>query len=407
MKSSRIRARAARAWFLAFVGVCVAAQAGAQETPQAATVARAELNLPAPRSADDSRPIIGAYYYPWYGVNERPLDHDWYNLLRLKLVPPQKPLAGHYRSDDPEVIAEHISQSRHATLDFWAVSWWGPGSGTDRALREAILKHSDANHLRYAILYETTGRLGGMDRPRYDNLGDDFAYLKEHIFPDPRYLRVAGRPVIFIYLTREYFRNRGVDELAAARHRAGDVYIIGDDVFGPNYNANWARAFDAVTAYDVYGQSTGPHKATRHAIDVLAENYAQARAAANTAAVAFLPAVAPGYNDRAVRDGHPGTPRYFVDEPGSQEGDVFRAMIRLAALPNLDDRCGRMMMVTSFNEWYEDSQIEATVGTIAATNEDNSESKTHFTGGDRYVDYGPLYLDILREAKGELLSNKE
>ena len=54
-------------------------------------------------------------------------------------------------------------------------------------------------------------------------------------------------------------------------------------------------------------------------------------------------------------------------------------------------------MVTSFNEWYEDSQIEATASDAGTTAIDNSDSKSRFTGGDRYTDYGPLYLDILRE----------
>jgi hypothetical protein len=72
-------------------------------------------------------------------------------------------------------------------------------------------------------------------------------------------------------------------------------------------------------------------------------------------------------------------------------------MIRQAALPNLDPRCGRMMMVTSFNEWYEDTQIEATAGDQPPTSDDDSPSKRRHTGGDRYEDYGPLYLDILRE----------
>ena len=67
------------------------------------------------------------------------------------------------------------------------------------------------------MLYESTGRLGGFDRPRYDNLLDDFAYLEKHYFNDPNYLRIDGRPVLFIYLTREYFRNRGLDELAEVR----------------------------------------------------------------------------------------------------------------------------------------------------------------------------------------------
>jgi glycoprotein endo-alpha-1,2-mannosidase len=358
---------------------------------------RVEINLAGPRAPDDARPVVGAYYYPWYGVSDRPVERDWVNLLRQKLVPPQAPRAGPYRSDDPAVIADHIGQSRQAGLDFWALSWWGPGSTTDRTIREAILKHPDAGQLRYAVLYESTGRLGRFSRPRYGSFVDDVLYLREHVFSDPNYLKINGRPVFFIYLTREYFRNRGHEELAALRERVPEIYIVGDDVFGPNYRAEWAEQFDAVTAYDVYGQSTGIHKATRRAVRTLADNYAAAREAANSGGAAFIPAVAPGYNDTAVRDGHPGTPRYLVDEPESREGDLFRALIREAALPNLDARCGRLMMVTSFNEWYEDTQIEATAGTSETTSLDNSASQKDFAGGDRYVDYGGLYLDILNE----------
>jgi hypothetical protein len=355
------------------------------------------LNLAAPRTADDTRPVIGAYYYPWYGVNDRPLSHDWHNLVRVKLDPPQQPLAGLYRSDDPKVIAEHLAQSRRAGIDFWAVSWWGPDSGTDRTIREAIFKHPDTGRLRYAVLYESTGRLGGFDRPLYDNLLEDFAYLEKHYFKHPHYLRINGRPVLFIYLSREYFRGRGLDELAEVRKQFPEVYIVGDDVFGAEYQSEWAKQFDAVTSYDVYGQSTGPHKATNRAVETLATNYTHAKSVANSAGTAFVPAVAPGYNDTAVRPGHLGTARYLVEKPDSKEGDVFRAFIHKAALPNLDERCGRLLMVTSFNEWYEDSQIEATAGDAGTTDVDNSDSKTHYTGGDRYTDYGPLYLDILRE----------
>ena len=357
----------------------------------------AAINLATPRHQDDARPVVGAYYYPWYGVNNRPVADDWTSALRQKLVPEQAPLAGHYRSDDAAVIAQHIAQSRAAGLVFWAVSWWGPGTATDRTLQDAILKHPDAGALRYAVLYESTGRLGPFDSPHYDQLVSDFLYLQEHFFGDANYLRINGRPVVFIYLTREYFRNRGLEELAEVRRQLGDVYIIGDDVFGPNYNAQWARPFDAVTAYDVYGQSLGPHHATRAAIDALAKNYAAAHAAANSVGAAFAPAVSPGYNDTAVRRGHPGSARYFREEPDSKEGDLFRAMIREAALPNLDDGCGGLMLVTSFNEWYEDTQIEATAGTSATTSSDNSDDQARFTGGDRYADYGRLYLEILHD----------
>jgi hypothetical protein len=350
----------------------------------------------APPAQTEVGPTVGAYYYPWYGGKGRDTSADWRNVFRQRLRPPQTPAAGLYNSDDPAIVKEHIAQSRRAGLSFWAVSWWGPDSLTDRVFRNVLLTHPDASHLRFAVLYESTGRLGSLDRPNYDKWLADLAYLEEHYFNHPQYLKVDGRPALFIYLSRVYFRDRGSESLAAAREQFKDLYLIGDDVFGGEYRPEWARQFDAVTVYDVYGQSTGIHGSTTKAVAALSKNYATARKVANSVGTAFMPTVAPGYNDTAVRKGHAGSARRLVDRPGSREGDLFRLMIKEAGLPHLDDKCGRIMMITSFNEWYEDTQIEATSGTMPATAHDDSESARAFTGGDQYEDYAYLYLDMLR-----------
>ncbi len=343
------------------------------------------------------KPMVGVYYYPWYRAQGQRRGSNWRQVLRQRLVPPQAPKLGRYDSSDPNVVGDHIAQSVRGGIAFWASSWWRPGDYTDTTLRDVILEHPDAGKLKYAILYESTGRLGTFDRPNYSRWISDLTYLKETYFDHPYYLRIDGKPVVFVYLTREYFRNKGGDALREMREKFPNLYLVGDDVFGAGYRAEWAKNFDAVTAYDVYGQSVGRLGGTHAALEMLARNYASAKAAANSVGVAFMPTIAPGYNDTAVRRGHPGRARYFTDVENSQEGDIFRAMIADVALPNLDARCGRIMMVTSFNEWYEDTQIEATAGTQPATAKDDSDSGTAHTGGQRYVDYGPLYLDILRE----------
>jgi hypothetical protein len=352
----------------------------------------AQAPLPTLESGQAGPPVVGAYYYPWYGGTRQ-----WNNVMRRHLEPPQQPALGLYRSDDPAVVAGHIAQSVQAGIAFWAVSWWGPGQTCDDNLRNAILAHPDAGKLKYAILYEATGRFGRLDDPHYERWIPDLTYLEENCFNHPYYLRIDGRPVIFVYLARQYFRNKGHEALRQMREKFPQVYLIGDDVFGAGYKAEWAENFDAVTAYDVYGQSVGRFGGTRKAIDFLAANYRHARREANGAGTAFVPTIAPGYNDTAVREGHPGCARYFSDVEGSREGDLFRAMIRDVALPNLDARSGSLMMVTSFNEWFEDSQIEATAGTAESSSRDDSPTGTRYTGGRRYADYGPLYLDILRE----------
>jgi hypothetical protein len=358
------------------------------------------LTLNSPGHGDEpakveNKPLVGAYYYPWYGVQTEALDDQWNNVFRQRLDPPQLPRAGRYRSDDPQVVEEHLLQSRRAGIDFWAVSWWGPDSPTDRVFRQHLLSHPKAEGFRFAALYESTGRLGSMDNPSYASWLSDLDFLRDRYFDHPNYLRINGRPVLFVYLTRVYFRDRGEEALKEMRAKHADVFLIGDDVFGEGYRAEWAEQFDAVTAYDVYGQSIGPLGATREAVDFLARNYKDARAVANSVNTAFAPAVAPGYNDTVIRKGHPGRARCFSDVSDSNEGEVFRAMLSKAALPNLDPRCERLLMVTSFNEWFEDTQIEATTGTAATTNQDDSSNGEAYTEGSRYEDYGDLYLTIL------------
>ncbi len=358
---------------------------------------------PAPPGGVKGKAWVGAYYYPWYRApraenTEKKRALGWMKqALRGRLVPRQLPKLGVYSSREPAVIADHIAQSRRGNIDFWVVSWWGPGTKTDVAFKNHILKHPDAGKLKYALFYEPTGRLGKHKEPDYSSFLGDFDYMREHYYDHRHYLKIDGRPVVFVYLTRVYFRNKGLDTLAALRKKQPALYIVGDDVFGSTYRAKYADLWDAVTAYDVYGQSLARDGATREALNRLKANYTTARRLANSVGTAFIPAVSPGFNDRAVREGHAGRARYFKDARKSREGDVFREMLRNVGLPLVDPRCENMIMVTSFNEWYEDTQIEATAGTESPSRKDDSESGTFYTEGETYADYGTLYLDILRE----------
>lgn len=378
--------------FLLTIAGLIGSVAVAQQKPETGQ----QLNRPPMEIS--AKPSVGVYYYPWYTGSQR----QWRQAMRLHLASPQNPKSGLYDSRNQEVIAEHIKQSLRGSISFWAVSWWGPGSYTDRVFKEDLLTHPDASKLKYAILYESTGRLGRFNNPNYKHWLSDLAYLKDTYFGDSRYLRIDKRPVVFVYLSRVYFRNQGQDALKKMREQFPEIYLVGDDVFygdqsRGSYKSQWAKNFDAVTAYDIYGQSLKLLGGTHKAVEVLAQNYRQAKQAANSAGTAFMPAIAPGYNDTAVRKGHPGRARYFTDVEHSKEGDIFREMIRQAALPTMDPSCGNIIMVTSFNEWYEDTQIEATAGTVPPSSTDDSASGTDYTGGQEYEDYGYLYLDILRE----------
>jgi len=180
--------------------------------------------------------LIGAYYYPWHG--DFPGGHGFDDTLRHHLVPPQAPAIGTYSNRDAATIAAHIDQSHRGKIDFWAVSWWGPSSAEDVTFREHILKSPRASELKYAIHYESPGRLGKMSDPNFAALIPDFRHFGTNYFSNPNYLKINNRPVVFIYLTRAYF-NTPVSRAAVAELRATmrkefncDPYLIGDDLFG-------------------------------------------------------------------------------------------------------------------------------------------------------------------------------
>jgi glycoprotein endo-alpha-1,2-mannosidase len=347
-----------------------------------------------------AEPMVGAYYYPWYGTFSG--GHTWTDTLRAKLSPPQPPALGYYSSRASATIAGQIDQSHRGNINFWATSWWGPGSAEDTTTRNYILTNSRAAELKYAVHYESTGRLGDSASPNFSNFVPDFQYLAQNYFGNANYLKVDGRPVVFIYLTRAYFNTQtGRDAVANLRQTMSsqfgvNPYLVGDDVFPGQTNATRAGLWDAITDFDVYGSALQANGSTTAGVTALANQYQIAKQVAETAHVGFIPAVSPGFNDSAVRSGHPAAPRYLTDVPGSAEGWLFSAELSQAALPTLDPAASNMLMVSTFNEWHEDTQIEATV-TANPTSVDSSGHGT-YAQGYSYAGYGSLYLDLLHSA---------
>ncbi len=75
-------------------------------------------------------------------------------------------------------------------------------------------------------------------------------------------------------------------------------------------------------------------------------------------------------------------------------------MINSSALPNTDADTGDLLLVNSFNEWHEDTQIEALTGPTGGVTTEDVTDDDRFTQGKAYENYGTRYLDILRQLTG-------
>jgi hypothetical protein len=344
---------------------------------------------------------VGAYYYPWYGPGAG--GHHYDDVMRMHLTPStQPPVLGTYNSRDPNVIATHIDQSHIGNISMWSMSWWGPNTYEDVTIRNHILPHSRAGELSFTIHYETSGRLGSSSAPNYARFQTDMRYLGQNIFNNPNYMRIDNRPVVVLYLSRDYFRNQaGWDALASMRTMMQsefgyNPYVIGDHFFGDL--APGAQYLDAVTAFDIYGQAFGSRPTDITRLNRLEGIYEVVQTLVDNAGADFIPGLTPGYNDTAVRDGHAPSPRYLTNAgygPTTQ-GSTMSEMLDRVVLPHLDADVNDLILVNSFNEWHEDTQIEPTI-VAPATNTDDTPSGHDFTANFYYEGYGNLYLDILRD----------
>lgn len=347
----------------------------------------------------NSNYLVGTYYYPWYGNNF----HDGEGYLRQDLIPQQEPALGEYNDSEADVTAQHMQWFRQANIGLLVTSWWGPNRREDNTTKNVIMEHEDIGNLKIALHYETTGRInndGDMSVPR-----NDIQYMCENYFDHPNYYKIDGRPVLAVYVTRVLHRDGLLEEaLLTMRSEASkcghNLYLIGDQVFGsapdPEDELTPFWYFDAVTNYDVYGSTGRPGGyAGKEAVDEYYSEQEEWRDQALKVDTHFIPAVTPGYNNRGAQIQLDRPPLSRRLTQFSEEGSLFWYQLKQAlalASPEVDS----MILVNSFNEWHEDTQIEPVVS--SGTMGDDTSNPPLLTTGLGYVAYGELYLDLLGAA---------
>lgn len=402
-----------RATAIAALGLCLLTAACSQHrTDQQGPPDRPPL-LQLPTSFGP-RPLVGAHYYHWYPGN-------WsIGTLRGQLDPPQPPELGWYDSTDPAVAEQHIAWASEHGIDFFTLDSWPVHHQENQAAIARFLAAPNIADVDFTIFYETWDL--GFDPARgYTDLDlpgvraafvEDMAQLADTYFDHPSYLRIDDRPVVILYLTRVLVGDVAgamADVRAMWRDRGYDPYVIGDEIFwrvtrssrpagfSTEPQPERIRLFDAITAYNPYESSEAAHAGygatSRFLPDVvgLYQRYADATGGE----VPIVPDVLPGYNDRGVRPrlDHYAIPR--ARAPDAAEGTFLAEMLTRVADPWMDpDR--PLVLVTSWNEWNEDTAIEP-LATAPPTGMDTAGDGISRTLGLPYEGYGMRYLEVLRD----------
>jgi len=288
------------------------------------------------------KPLVLAFYYNWF-------DENTWTPEKVSDFPVTP-----YNSRDRETVVRHIAQAQEAGVDAFVVAWYGPQVEGNQTETNLALTLEVANGTDFRVSVEF-----GPDSPFIHSQQDVVDALR-HVLQvhagHPSFLRVEGRPVIFFWRLDDIPLDPGQTPLEAwqaVRDQvdpdresiwiAEGVEVAYQQVFDGHHLYSIAWAEDVHATLSDWGYRIRRYNA-QHGTDKL-----------------WVATVMPGYDDLKT-----GRANAFVRE---REGGQFYRDTWQAAMDSGAD----WVVITSWNEWVEGSQIEPGVS------------------------YGNLYLDLTKE----------
>ena len=283
-----------------------------------------------------------AFYYPWYGNPDvkggsgrwshwAGVDEDKEQIASST----NYPTLGPYDSHDPKLIAQHCAWAKQAGVDGFIASWWGKSAFSDKALGPVLDGCREAG-LEVTIYYET------VPGPRNAQAAaDDVLHVLNRYGDHPAWLRVENKPVVFVY-------GRAVGEIGLggwleAISQVNQRYPKKAVFLGDQITRSAARIFDGVHTYNTAGKLRA--KQLPELREWAAKTYPAWVSAADAFGRISTITVIPGYDDTKIRKPGLRVERY--------DGASYRCQWEEAIKAD-----PHWILVTSWNEWHEGSEIE-------------------------------------------------
>jgi glycoprotein endo-alpha-1,2-mannosidase len=321
------------------IGVATAALMGIAAFPA--------LAAPAPSRSDITRNNVSkqvlAFYYGWYGNPE--VSKRWYHWKDVDVTgkhiaeSTHYPVLGPYDSHDPKVVDRHCREASDAGITGFIVSWWRQGDFHDEGMR-LMLDTAKKYGLKISAYYETVSAPAS---PSTEATVNDLIYIMKNYSNHPAWLKVDGRPVVFIYS-----RAIGQLKLDGWQKVMGEFrvkYPQGAVFIGDNISPSAAQTFDGIHTYNPTGLTKGksPDQIRAWAQMTFPE-WVKTAGANRISCITIIP----GYDDSVQPSRKP--PRPITDR---FNGETYRIMWENAITADPD-----WVIIASWNEWHEGSEIE-------------------------------------------------
>jgi len=291
--------------------------------------------------------IVYCDYYPWFNNAVWEKGHS------------NTPLLGFYDSLDSRVLQQHSAWANQFGIDVLKVEYV---PSLDGRIQNGILK-TDLGNTKVCLMYDVLARyISSKGRPPY-NFNDpeiynmfvnDINHIADTYFSHPNYFNINGRPVLWIYITREFCGNwkHAINQVRQDMNNKGyNVYLVGDHVWW-DYDYDGMDLFDAVSTYHVYA---GAPQNTKKFADRLKILYSKWKQVAQSKGVDFIPGALPAYDDTCLA--------YERNCISPLKGSVedFNYMLKVVS-EYLDPVNGaenlKQVTIATFNENHEGSGVE-------------------------------------------------
>ncbi len=259
------------------------------------------------------------------------------------------PTIGLYDSSDPLVIQGHLRLAARAGITAFIVSWWGRDDFSNQVLKTMLSTAAKINSPVFlTVYYEQTPAL------RKEETIEDLLYILKTYGDEEKFLRREGKPVIFIYgRAMNQFNAQEWAEILKAVKSQKDAYFFADTDSTPGF----AEGFDGFHIYNPANRI----KDGKDMHDFYSSYMREARRGKKSGCLTVIP----GYDDTLIRSPGTAVPR--------RSGALYRYLWQSAR--DVKPDC---VLITSWNEWHEGSEIEPS------------------------FENGRLYLDITAEMTGVL-----